>query len=216
MLANVNSMIECAAFKGQTDEHKKIILEHIEKNFGEHQHLCSFDKVDIYRVPPTKEHDYNLLVSVGLSGKVMYPEGSKQGESLELCFALPNDYKFNPDSKSNFEVFLMIEVIKHLIATREKIGFGYYLEKENGFSSRTAFNGAMLIGLGDYDKKQQTLILNDSVVSFLELLPLRPMELNFRKSHSAIELLNLFKEKLIMITPFVSTRDDVCNMLTKV
>ena len=215
MLSNVNAMIERAEFKGQSEEHRKLILEHVKKNFGEYQHLCSFDNVDIFRIPPTKEHDYNLLVSVGLSAKVMKGKNGSADECVELCFALPSDYKFNPDSKSNFEVFLMIEVIKHLIATHDNIGFGYYLEKESGFSSRTAFNGAMLVGMGDYEKEQQTMILDGAELSFLELLPLRPMELNFRKAHSAVELLNLFKEKLIMITPFISTRDDVCNVVAK-
>lgn len=216
MLANVNSMIDLASFKGQSEEHKKAILEHIKKNFGEPQHLCSFDKVDIYRIPPTSGHDYNLLVSVGLSGKIIKGKSEASDECMELCFALPADYKFNPDSKSNFEVFLMIEVVKHLIATNDNIGFGYYLEKESGFSSRTAFNGAMLVGLGDYSKDQQTMVIDGAVLSFLELLPLRPMELNFRKSHSALELLELFKDKLIMITPFISTRDDVCNVVKKI
>ena len=216
MLANVNSMIELAAFKGQSEEHRNLILEHIRKNFGEYQHLCFFDNVEIYRVPPTDKHDYNLLVSVGLSGKVIKGIDGAKDECVELCFALPKDYKFNPESKSNFEVFLMIEVIKHLISTKDNIGFGYYLEKDTGFSSRTAFNGAMLVGLGDYEKSQQIMELGNAELSFLELLPLRPMELNFRKSHSALELLELFKERLVMITPFISTRDDVCNVVPKI
>ena len=111
---------------------------------------------------------------------------------------------------------MMIEVIKHLISTKDNIGFGYYLEKDTGFSSRTAFNGAMLVGLGDYEKSQQIMELGNAELSFLELLPLRPMELNFRKSHSALELLELFKERLVMITPFISTRDDVCNVVPKI
>ncbi len=215
MLSNANALIERAAFKGQSEENKRLILKHILNNFGEPQHLCSFDHVDIYRVPPREAHDYNLLVSVGLSAKIMTNDESSSKECTEICFALPKDYKFNPDSKSNFEVYLMIEVIKHLISTKEKIGFGYFLEKENGFSSKTAFNGAMLVGLGEYDKSQQIMTLDGGTLSFLELLPLRPMELNFRKSHSAIELLDLFKKKLVMITPFISTRDDVCNVVNK-
>ena len=69
--------------------------------------------------------------------------------------------------------------------------------------------------MGEYEKEQQTMKLDGSELSFLELLPLRPMELNFRKTHSAVELLDLFKEKLVMITPFISTRDDVCNVVAK-
>ncbi len=210
MLSNANDLIAQAAFKGVDDKSKQELLDHIKKSFGTPEHLCSFNQVDLYRVAPNDKHGYNLLVSVGLSGKT---QPSKNGgvESCEICLSLPKDYKFNPDSKSNFEIYLLIEVIRHLIAESNSIGFGYYLEKESGFSQRTAFNGAMLIGMGEYTKEEQSItLLNNVQVSFLELLPLRPMELNFRKSHSALELLDLFKEKLILITPFISTRDDVC------
>ena len=216
MLENANAQINLAAFEGLKSDDRAKVIAHIEKNFGGMNHLCSFDKVDIYQIAPQAKHDYNLLVSVGLSARVMTDKSSGGRESFEVCLCLPRDYRFNPDSKSSFEVYLMIEVIKHLISTKDFTGFGYYLEKENGFSRRTAFNGVMLVGMGEYSQEEQTLSLPDRTVSFLELLPLRPMELNFRKTHTAQELLKLFEEKLVMITPFISTRDDVCSSVPKV
>lgn len=210
MLSNANDLIAQGSFNGVDEKSKQELLAHINKSFGKPEHLCSFNQVDLYRIAPCENHDYNLLVSVGLSGKTQASKNDAV-ESCEICLTLPKDYKFNPDSKSNFEIYLLIEVVSHLIAESNSIGFGYFLEKENGFSQRTAFNGAMLIGMGEYSQDEQSITLsNNTQVSFLELLPLRPMELNFRKSHSAQELLNLFKEKLILITPFISTRDDVC------
>ena len=111
---------------------------------------------------------------------------------------------------------MLIEIISYLITEKNPVGFGYYLEKENGFSKRTAFTGAMLASLGEYPKESQSVTLSSGRnVNFYELLPLRPMELNFRKTHSAHELLDLFKEHLIKLTPFISTRDDVCQRLNK-
>lgn len=214
MIDNAKRLLDKAEFKGLDENDSKELLSFIEKNFGKANHLCEFSHVSLYQIAPTKEHDYNLLVSVGLSGK--NKDNSSNSENIELCFALPKDYRFNKDSKSAFEIYMLIEIISYLITEKNPAGFGYYLEKENGFSKRTAFTGAMLASLGKYPKESQSVTLSSGRnVNFYELLPLRPMELNFRKTHSAHELLELFKKHLIKLTPFISTRDDVCQRLNK-
>ena len=212
LFSNITIMIDNA--KRLLD--KAEFLSFVEKNFGKVNHLCEFSHVSLYQIAPTKEHDYNLIVSVGLSGKNTESSSELKQENIELCLALPKDYRFNKDSKSAFEIYMLIEIISYLITEKNPVGFGYYLEKENGFSKRTAFTGAMLASLGEYPKESQSVILSSGRnVNFYELLPLRPMELNFRKTHSAHELLELFKEHLIKLTPFISTRDDVCQRLNK-
>lgn len=214
MIDNAKRLLDKAEFKGLDENDSKELLSFIEKNFGKANHLCEFSHVSLYQIAPTKEHDYNLLVSVGLSGK--NKDNSSNSENIELCFALPKDYRFNKDSKSAFEIYMLIEIISYLITEKNPAGFGYYLEKENGFSKRTAFTGVMLASLGKYPKESQSVTLSSGRnVNFYELLPLRPMELNFRKTHSAHELLELFKKHLIKLTPFISTRDDVCQRLNK-
>ena len=220
MIDNAKRLLDKAEFKGLDEKDSKELLSFVEKNFGKVNHLCEFSHVSLYQISPTKEHDYNLIVSVGLSGKntessLKLKQDSKQ-ENIELCLALPKDYRFNKDSKSSFEIYMLIEIISYLITEKNPVGFGYYLEKENGFSKRTAFTGAMLASLGEYPKENQSVILSSGRnVNFYELLPLRPMELNFRKTHSAHALFELFKEHLIKLTPFISTRDDVCQRLNK-
>ena len=72
----------------------------------------------------------------------------------------------------------------------------------------------MLASFGEVEKEKQSITLhNGKIVNFYEVIPLRPMELHYRKSHSAHELLELYKQKLIKLTPFINTRDDVCAML---
>lgn len=214
MIDNAKRLLDKAEFKGLDENDQKGLLAFIEKNFGKANHLCEFSHVSLYQIAPTKEHDYNLIVSVGLSGK--NKDNSQNSENIELCLALPKDYRFNKDSKSAFEIYMLIEIISYLITEKNPVGFGYYLEKENGFSKRTAFTGAMLASLGEYPKESQSVTLSSGRnVNFYELLPLRPMELNFRKTHSAHELLELFKKHLIKLTPFISTRDDVCQRLNK-
>lgn len=214
MIDNAKRLLDKAEFKGLDEKDSKELLAFIEKNFGIANHLCEFSHVSLYQIAPTKDHDYNLIVSVGLSGK--NKDHSSDSENIELCLALPKDYRFNKDSKSAFEIYMLIEIISYLITEKNPVGFGYYLEKENGFSKRTAFTGAMLASLGEYPKESQSVTLSSGRnVNFYELLPLRPMELNFRKTHSAHELLELFKKHLIKLTPFISTRDDVCQRLNK-
>ena len=214
MIDNAKRLLDKAEFKGLDENDSKELLAFIEKNFGKANHLCEFSHVSLYQIAPTKDHDYNLIVSVGLSGK--NKDHSSNSENIELCLALPKDYRFNKDSKSAFEIYMLIEIISYLITEKNPVGFGYYLEKENGFSKRTAFTGAMLASLGEYPKESQSVTLSSGRnVNFYELLPLRPMELNFRKTHSAHELLELFKKHLIKLTPFISTRDDVCQRLNK-
>lgn len=214
MIDNAKRLLDKAEFKGLDENDSKELLAFIEKNFGKANHLCEFSHVSLYQIAPTKDHDYNLIVSVGLSGK--NKDHSSNSENIELCLALPKDYRFNKDSKSAFEIYMLIEIISYLITEKNPVGFGYYLEKENGFSKRTAFTGAMLASLGEYPKESQSVTLSSGRnVNFYELLPLRPMELNFRKTHSAHELLELFKKHLIKLTPFISARDDVCQRLNK-
>ena len=130
-------------------------------------------------------------------------------EFYEVLLPLPKEYRFNPAHIGNFEIFMMIEVLKYLAVRKEYVGFGYYLEKENGFSDHTSFNAVMLSALGDYTDEYQQLKLIDRIVKLYQLIPLKPFELNYRKHHTAEELLNVFKENRIMLTPFIATRDDV-------
>ena len=101
MLENVRSQLLERDFSGIDDKEKNQLLAHIEANFGKPSHLCSFSQIDLFHIPPTGEHDFNLIVSVGLSGKKMVNPKTGEKESIELCLALPSDYRFNPDDRSS-------------------------------------------------------------------------------------------------------------------
>lgn len=211
MIENAKRELSLALFKPLCDTDKAELLSFIDKSFGKATHLCSLHMIDLYHIAPNGTHDYNMIVSVGLSAR---ESSKKNSDNIEVCLALPSDYRFDKDNKNCFEIFMLIEIINFIQTQAEPLGFGYYLEKEGGFSKRTAFNGAMLASLGDYPKECQNVTLaSGRIVNFYELIPLRPMELAYRKEHSATDLLNLFKEKLIKLTPFISSRDDACYKL---
>ena len=207
MIDNSKALLAQASFDGIDEQSEKEILGYLQNNFGAPHLLCTFDKVKLYQIAPSEKYPYNMLFSVGLSGK-------DNQEAIEVALTLPNDYRFVVGDSSCFEVYMLIEIVKALIAETNPIGFGYYLEKESGFSKFTAFTGAMLASFGEVEKEKQSITLrNGKIVNFYEVIPLRPMELHYRKSHSAHELLELYKQKLIKLTPFINTRDDVCAML---
>ncbi|MGN1281717.1 MAG: suppressor of fused domain protein, partial [Succinivibrio sp.] len=213
MIENAKRELRLSEFKPLPAEDRNELLAFIRDKFGEATHLCSLNRIDLYHIAPTEAHDYNMIVSVGLSAKDNLNHEHNQGSDLvEVCLTLPSEYRFDRDNKNCFEIFMLIEIINFMQTETNPLGFGYYLEKEGGFSKRTAFNGAMLVSLGDFPKESQNVTLaSGRIVNFYELIPLRPMELAYRKEHSATDLLNLFKEKLVKLTPFISSRDDVCQ-----
>ncbi len=52
------------------------------------------------------------------------------------------------------------------------------------------------------------MLPNEDVVHFFEVIPLKPMEVSFRKKHNALELLNTFRDLKIMLTPIDEQRPD--------
>ncbi|MGN0902887.1 MAG: suppressor of fused domain protein [Succinivibrio sp.] len=215
MLSNVNALIAASDYTSLSDEKRNALVVSLEKNFGKLTRLCSLSGIkgiEVYTASPTEEHPYYVLVSIGLCSK--YYKKDTALSPFEVVMCLPEDYRFTQNIRTSFEVYLYLEVLRYLATETNPVEFGYYLEKEGGFSKSTAFSGVMLTGLGDYDKKSQQADLDDGVrVRLYEMLPLRPMELNFRKNHSALELLEKFKEKLIKLTPFISTRDDALRIV---
>jgi len=208
------SLETVASFNGCSKDEELLLLSHYKKHFN-NEPMCysKVGSVNLYVIKPSDNHDYNMLVTTGLSGK---NQKSKDGlsEDFELCFALPKDFSTSDPKEVPFEISMFEEVVTNLICQKDFIGFGYYLEKDRSFSKTTAFNGVMFCGLGDYKKEAQCMSIGDKTISFLEMIPLRPMELNFRKNNSANALLELFKEQQIMLTPFIKTRDDVCRTIS--
>lgn len=213
MAENCKNEVKLSSFKGMNEANLPLYDEHLKKHFGKTSKFCSFNGVEVLLAEPNEEHKYFLLITRGLSGKDLKADDGRI-EHLEIALALPEDYRFSEDQEKNFEVYMFIEIAKHLICADRYTGFGYYLKRDQSFSAHTAFTGAMLSALGDF-KKDASFFKNSNGedVIFYEVLPLRPMEVSYRDTHSAYELLERFKEKLIMLTPFIATRDDAVQTL---
>lgn len=213
-LENCKSLMIQSEFKGLNPDDFKIVSEHIEKYFGKGQRLCSLFGVEVIHIPPSEDHPYNKLISCGLGAKLLnVPNGfdKKLNAHLELCLFLPKDYRFTQDKDKDWPVYLLLQMIRHVIGALNFIGFGYYVKEEPSLAPSTAYDGVMLTALGDYAGECQAVNLSDgSTVRFYQLVPLQPMETRYRMHHTAIELLRLFERERIVLTPFIAARPDVC------
>lgn len=202
-----------ANFKGCSEEIEAKILKHYEDNFGgEPTYFAKVGQVKLYVIRPNAEYDFNMMVTVGLSSKNQLNEDN-QVEDLELCFPLDKDFQTHDPTEVPFEISMFKEVIENIIYQDKFVGFGYCFENDRSFSKSTAFNGVMLTAIGEYPVEAQSLTLEDKTINFLQMIPLRPLELNFRKQHTALELLEQFENHHVALTPFIKTRIDVCNQI---
>ncbi len=208
------AMIE-SEFKGPDDSLREALESHVRSELGEFTALATSFKVRLLRVPPTDAHPYNMLVTSGLAARSLpVPEGFDRGANsrLELCLPLPREYDFVGDKDANWEVFLMLSLIEHVISSDHFIGFGYFVDEERPLARGTAFCGAMLTALGDYGGGAQELRLpGGDIVRYFQVVPLLPMECRYRHSHSAMELLQVFSSRHAALTPFYASRPDFCQ-----
>lgn len=199
-------------FSGLSPSDRELVQAHIVEYFGPYVKLGSSCNVDILRCPPHEGHDYQLLVTCGLAGKKLaVPEGYDEGANshLELALALPKDYDFSADKVRNWEVFLLISLIEHVISSQNFIGFGYFTVQDAPFSAAADYRGMMLTGMGDYSGLAQSVTLGDGTLAhFFQVIPLRPLECAYRENHGALDLLNVFREKNAELTPFRYERPD--------
>jgi hypothetical protein len=207
------AMIE-SEFKGPEPELARALEAHVSGELGQFVPLATSFKVRLLRVPPTEKHPYNLLVTSGLAARRLpVPGGFDSGANsrLELCLPLPADYDFRADENANWEVYLMLSLIEHVISSDHFIGFGYFIDEGRPFASGTAFCGAMLTALGDYGGSAQELKLpGGDIVRYFQVVPLLPMECRYRATHTAMELLQVFSSRKAALTPFYASRPDFC------
>ena len=78
-------------------------------------------------------------------------------------------------------------------------------------------SGIMLTALGAFNREAQEFSLaSGEKVHLFEVIPLCPMEVAYRSSHHALDLLELFKNKRLVISPLTEGRPDAVAELNKI
>lgn len=207
LLASLNGMIAtCNSLQQELNcnlNDLALYERFIQKNFGEGEKIGSYAGVDLIKVNKVYEHDYKLLFTKGLLGKVFDHQ-----ESLELVLALPAVINANDEQAA---LNLLNDLILYVKQSTNYIGFGFYFENQKILSFTGNFAGGMLCALGDFSIEQQSLKLEHGNLNILQVVLLKQNELLYRQRHNAKELLDLFK--LRAINPGVSfvERDSVIS-----
>ena len=225
-LAAINNLLtvckqleEKASLKPVSATDKEAYLTHLKEYFGTAKEAFTLDNVVFYEIEPNDKHDYKMLVSFGVSAlSLPVPEGfsANDNSKLELCLILPKKWDITLDDEHlSWPIKVLSSLCSYVLTQKVFVGFGFSFDNEKPFSSFTKFQGAMLTALGDYPKEAQSYKSADGkLVNFFQLIPLMPMEIAYRKNHSATDLLNLFKLRHVALSPLFEGRPDVCESLS--
>ena len=193
----------CIRDRVYTEEDMEAIERHIQQYFGKFENvfheLSSPDiHVDICVVPPSKEHDYYTLVTMGMGAHRMnVPEelAEYKLERAELAIALPKDWKLKYEDLKNERWYWPIRLLKVLarlpIVSDTWLGFGHTMDNEEDFAKGTKLCAAILTGPQDTEDGSEVCVLpGGEEVNFYQVIPLYRDELEYKMAHDADALLD--------------------------
>ena len=139
--------------------------------------------IDIAIINPTKEHDYYILITMGMSGfKMPVPKEFGKANRAELAIKLPKSWNINSnDEKDCWPIRIIKELARFPLYNNCFFANGHYIDWPNEFAN-TKFNSVVLTNL--VDGKNCKFRNRDEVV-FYNVIPLYGSEYNyFRKNGS--------------------------------
>ena len=217
-LAKINNLIKVCKLnlgtKTLSDEDYSILDKHIREHFGEVEFVEERGLVRLLKC--TSHPDFNLLITKGLcERKLNVPQGVDPLENsrIELVLSLRKEWPLDDeDLKYRWPLELMFDLATFVRLTEEFVGFGYSFDLGHKAHPLSCFTGGMLTALGAFKQNAQEFKLtNQESVHFFEVIPLCPMEVAFRRSHSALDLLEIFKDKRLVISPLTEGRPDALS-----
>ena len=205
---------ETSAPEVYSEEEMEAIEGHIQQYFGNFEtvlhELSSPDiHVDICVVPPSEEHDYYTLVTMGMGAHRMnVPEelAEYKLERAELAIALPKDWKLKYEDMKNERWYWPIRLLKDLarlpIASDTWLGFGHTLDQQEDFAENTKLCAAILTGpQGTEDGSEVCILPSGEEVNFYQVIPLYRDELEYKLAHDADALLDKMNGISFVVEP---------------
>ena len=205
---------ETGAPEVYSEEEMEAIEGHIQQYFGNFEtvlhELSSPDiHVDICVVPPSEEHDYYTLVTMGMGAHRMnVPEelAEYKLERAELAIALPKDWKLKQEDMRDERWYWPIRLLKTLarlpIASDTWLGFGHTMDHEEDFAKDTKLCAAILTGPQDTEEGSEVCTLpGGEEVNFYQVIPLYRDELEYKLAHDADALLDKMEGISFVVKP---------------
>ena len=231
----------CAALERnlQAREHCTGQLEaytaHLLRHFGPLQTLQSLGGVELLQAREVPGRTYQLLFSRGLScrrhvlpqdseGPAAAPDAAAaasgaedaagegpQEEAVELCLALPAAWDAGDHRRLPYQLRMMYDLTAHILSSTAYVGFGFCFDRGQPFDAKTKYQGAMLTAPGDFSPDCALLRAGRTMISILQIIPLYAAELEYRRHHSAGDLLDLFKLRRVTLSPTMEGRPCVAE-----
>ncbi len=205
---------ETGAPEVYSEEEMEAIEGHIQQYFGNFEtvfhELSSPDiHVDICVVPPSEEHDYYTLVTMGMGAHRMnVPEelAEYKLERAELAIALPKDWKLKYEDMKNERWYWPIRLLKDLarlpIDSDTWLGFGHTMDQQEDFAENTKLCAAILTGpQGTEDGSEVCILPSGEEVNFYQVIPLYRDEMEYKLAHDADALLDKMEGISFVVKP---------------
>lgn len=194
-----------------TQEELQVLQEHIERCFGPvesvfHEIVSPDIHVDICLIPPSEEHDYFTLVTMGMGAHRMnVPEAFLDYgiRRAELVLALPPDWRlFEKEEQWYWPIRLLKNLARMPGETDSWLGWGHTVDNGEPFAESTQLCAALLISpQGIEDESDVCPLPCGEGVSFYQVIPLYQGEMAFKLSHGADALLEKMKNVSFVTDP---------------
>lgn len=176
------------------DDELDVIEEHIKEYFGEfptvfHEIRSPDIHCDIACIPPTKEHNYFTLVTMGMGAHIMdIPDELDPDEHgrAELLIYLPPDWKLGESSDEWFWPITLLKDLARLpINCNTWLGYGHSVDNQKPFVDGAEFCGSLILHADDlrHDLDPgacECLLPSGESVNFFQVIPLFREEMNYK------------------------------------
>lgn len=189
-----------------TKEEINSIEKYIQQHFGKfenvfHEIISPDIHVDICIVPPCKNRDFYILVTMGMGAHRMNVPNNLSKYNLEraeLVIALPKSWSLNQDDLQNEKWYWPIRLLKDLarlpITNDTWLGFGHTIDNGEYFSNDTKLCAAILTEIQCLKEEYtKCTLLNGEEVNFYQVIPLYGNELEYKMEYGANMLLEKIK-----------------------
>ena len=193
------------------EEHARNLEEieaHLEKHVGPvefvfHEILSDLIHLDILYFAPTSDRPYAVLATSGVSDLPMaVPEGAEEYARAELLIALPPTWPISEEAFKDESNYWPVRWLKHVGRLPHEydtwIGWGHTIPNSDPPEpiANTDFVGALLTPPYHLDPDFfQLEAENGDVISFYELIPLYPEEMDLKLQKGTEELERRFEKE---------------------
>ena len=185
------------------EEEINVIEEHIKNSFGEyptvyHEIYSPDVHIDICLIPPTREHNFYTLVTMGMGAHIMNIPKELPAEDygrVELMLCLPPDWKIGENDEEWFWPIALLKSLARLpLVSNTWLGWGHSVDNQQTFAANTKLCGSMLINPTGFPDGNECELPCGDKVCFYEVIPIYREEMEYKEYSGTDRLLRLMRD----------------------